>query len=353
MEDNPKQDVTRASACSATAPATTTTQTTTTATQDAMDVADVAETVARCFPDASTRFSFLLALGSREIRDTILLNEYTYRGASFSVGRKSDGSLPPRHLLEAAGRIHVHGNTFRLTALDRRAFGHLASLSLTGVHVSASDVRSIAQLQLRELCVRDSQLDVSIHEVISMFEESVRSLELESVLCCCGMGTNLRQRIRDDNRATGPCVHTLQHLEYLGLLGNVRCARRACSCRITGGVRRVRLAKADDSVVETRGLRDLQRYRGAWSKSWMVPAMDVGAGQRMPHLSGHPSSPPPGCLQELRVEGDIDADDLLAVLVANATTLRVVRIGGEVQRMTTACCRKLVDAARAGVSIDL
>ena len=332
-------------------------------------VVDVAETIARCFPDASERFSFLCALGSREIRDRILLNEYTYRGASFSIGRKNTTSLPPRRLLEAAGGIHVHGNTFRLTTLDPRAFGQLSSLSLTGVHVSAADIRSIAELQLRELSVRDSQLDVSIHALISMCDVSVKSLELESVLCCCGAwGTGLgvgrrrdvwgirgmgvdfsdpaRQSLGND-RIRGPCVHTMMRLEYLGLLGNVRCARRGCSCRISGAIRHVHMAKADDSVVETRELRDLERFRGAWSKSWMMPTMQTVT---MDAEVGYSSS---GCLRELHIEGDIDADDLLAVLVANAATLKMVSIQeGEVLRMTHACCRELVGAAKRGVKID-
>ncbi len=335
---------------------------------------DVAETVARCLPSASERFSFLLALGSREIRDTILLNEYTYRGASFSVGRKRDDAktrslrpaqspnqptqslnlptqspnqpmLPPRWLLEAAGSIHVHGNALPLTALKRegRAFRQLTSLSLTGVHVSAADVRSISRLELRALSVRDSQLDVSIHALISLCEASVESLELESVLCCCGTGPYIRgQRVRDNGEGDGDngdngegdgCVHAMARLEHLSLLGNVRCARRSCSCRITGGVRRVRLAKADDSVVEARGLRELESFCGFWSRSWMLPATS-------------------GCLRELWVEGDIDADDLLAVLASNAG-IGVVRIGGEVQRLTSDACRALVGAARRGVVVEL
>ena len=52
------------------------------------------------------------------------------------------------------------------------------------------------------------------------------------------------------------------------------------------------------------------------------------------------------------VEGDIDVDDLLAVLVANAATLKMVSIEGEVLRMTHACCRELVGAAKRGVKID-
>ena len=125
----------------------------------------------------------------------------------------------------------------------------------------------------------------------------------------------------------------MARLEHLSLLGNVRCARRSCSCRITGGVRRVRLAKADDSVVEARGLGELESFCGFWSRSWMLPATS-------------------GCLRELWVEGDIDADDLLAVLASNAG-IGVVRIGGEVQRLTSDACRALVGAARRGVVVEL
>lgn len=328
---------------------------------------DVLEVIARRLPDASSRFLFLFATGLREVRgtdscshartfpcshvptisptraprslmhsqvhNTILTNKYTFEGAAFVVREDREtvaGKNPPRQLLEAAGHLEVHGNAFstmtQYPTMGNIPFYCLQSLSLHNVHLSTADTSALSHLTLQKLSLFDSQLDESLHDLLHICQLSLVSLTLKSVLCCCGAWWLGFRRGEQEPM----CSHETVHLKHLALLGNLRCASRTCTCCITGdSVTSLHLAKPDDSIVEARDLRGVRRFRGAWSKSWMLTprAGDVGAdtGDLLARRSP---------LESLDVEGDIDADDLLAILITSKGTLRHVRIGGEVRAMT-------------------
>jgi hypothetical protein len=144
---------------------------------------------------------------------------------------------------------------------------------------------------------------------------------------------------RDDIDLSWPyCTHNPFRLKHLALLGNLRCALSSCSCCIAGDtVRSLHLAKLDDSVVEAWGMRGVCRFRGAWRRSWT-------STQRENYGGFHYGNVNP--LESLDVDGDIPAEDLLAVLTAGETagTLRHVRISGEMQRVSNEVGTKIMSS---------